>query len=98
MNVEKTIEFILEQQAKNEVRHSKNEALRAEHKAEIKEIRRLLLRGAAMQVQDRKFLRSLAEEMRLLAEESRETKREVRDLTRALRGRNGASGNGGKRH
>ncbi len=95
MNVEKTIEFILQQQAKNEVQHAKHEALHAEHKAEIREVRRLLLRSAAMQVQDRKLTRSLTEEMRLLAEESRETKKEVRDLTRAWRGR---SGNGASRH
>jgi cell division protein FtsB len=107
MNVEKTMEFILEQQAKNEVLHAKNEALHArhearfaklesghaEHKVEIKEIRRLLLRAAAVGVEVRR-------EMRSLAAESRETKREVRDLTRALRGRpgNGGSRHGGERH
>ena len=107
MNVEKTMEFILQQQAKNEALHAKNEALHAkhearfaklesghaEHKADIKEIRRLLLKSAAVGVEVRR-------QLRLLAEESRETKKEVRDLTRALRGRggNGASRNGGVHH
>jgi hypothetical protein len=81
------MQFILEQQAQCTVLHAKNEASHAEQKAEIKEIRRLMLKLVAMQVEDRKLTQEIKQKVKALAREGRETRKELRAFIRSLRGR-----------
>ena len=114
MDIQKTMEFILEQQghcaalyaqrearhAQHETRDAEHEARRAEHDADIKEIRRLLLKSSAMRVQDRhefrnlhkaaaKEMKELKQEVKALTADVRETERVLQDFIRSMRGQSG---------
>jgi hypothetical protein len=92
VNVEKTIEFILDQQAKAEVRAAKAEAQMAAIRTIVKAGMKLL---AAMQQEHRRFdekmtqlaaaQRESEEEIKQLAAAQRESKEEIKQLAAAQR-------------
>ena len=98
MDVEKTMQFILEQMAHCSVLHAKNEALhakhegrfarheasRAEHEAEIKQIRRLMLQAAAMRVEDRQLTREIKKELKVLTEKMQALAEQGRETKKEL--------------
>lgn len=101
MDVEKTMQFILEQQAECAVMH-------AEHKTAIKSIERLLQKVVEFQVQHsidvekhEQALDDLLVMHRLNAKEIKETSKEVKEVARVLKefikALRGSSGNGSSR-
>jgi hypothetical protein len=91
MNVERTMEFILEQQARNAVEHAKFER-------GLESLRKLVLTGMKMMVklqqEQREDRKEWQQGMRELRQESAATKAELRALIRALLRQHP---NGGKR-
>ena len=99
MDIQKTMEFILEQQAhaaalhaqyeawhaKHETRDAEHEARRAEHDADIKEIRRLLSKGSALRVQDRQQVRKHGREIKEIEREIKQLRLENAKITKELK-------------
>ncbi|HTA71325.1 MAG TPA: hypothetical protein VK776_23725 [Bryobacteraceae bacterium] len=95
MDVERTIEFILQQQAKSEARHAQAEAKQAQAEAKAERqmaaIRKLIQTGMRMIVKNEELVKVTQAELRELAAVQKVTETKLQGLIDALRrGRNGS--------
>ena len=95
MDVARTIEFILQQQAKSEARHAQAEAKQAQAEAKAERqmaaIRKLIQTGMRMIVKNEELVKATQAELRELTAAQRVTETKLQGLIEALRrGRNGS--------
>ena len=95
MDVERTIEFILQQQAKAEARQAQAEARQAQAEAKAERqmaaIRKLIQTGMRMIVKNEELVKATQAELRELTAAQRVTETKLQGLIDALRrGRNGS--------
>jgi|ERR1700722_16767037 hypothetical protein len=95
MDVERTIEFILQQQAKAEARQAQAEARQAQAEAKAERqmaaIRKLIQTGMRMIVKNEELVKATQAELRELTAAQRVTETKLQGLIEALRrGRNGS--------
>ena len=93
MNVERTIEFILQSQARAETRLAKAEARAAKTDKRIDAIAKLVRQGMRMMVESKQDHTALRSDMRQLAQAQKATERSLKSFIDSLRhGRNGRNG------
>jgi hypothetical protein len=95
MDVERTIEFILQQQAKAEVRQAQAEAKQAQAEAraerQMAAIRKLIQTGMRMIVKNEELIKATQAELRELSAAQRVTETKLQGLIDSLRrSRNGS--------
>lgn len=95
MDVEKTIEFILQQQARSEARAERYEAKQAQAEAKAERqmaaIRKLIQTGMRMIVKNEELVKATQAELRELAAAQKVTETKMQGLIDAMRrGRNGS--------